>query len=82
MVSVCAFQTDKSFLHVFFAFMLKDNHTDVLLRLTSHELEKWLVEKQNERYPPVNDAVATTTTTDTDEKVVPGRGLGPSITKN
>jgi nuclear pore complex protein Nup155 len=48
MVSVCAFQADKSFLHAFFAFMLKDNHKGVLLRLTSSELEEWLMGKQME----------------------------------
>ncbi|KAL3922828.1 MAG: hypothetical protein SGILL_001994 [Bacillariaceae sp.] len=48
MVSVCAFQSDKSFLREFFEMMLKENQKDVLLRLSSDDLESWLVGKQKE----------------------------------
>lgn len=46
MVSVCANEhADKEFLHAFFDHLLKNNHKDVLLRVTSSDLEKWLSEK-------------------------------------
>jgi nuclear pore complex protein Nup155 len=47
LVSVCAFEhSDKVFLHSFFEHMLNNNHKDVLLRVTSSDLEKWLSEKR------------------------------------
>mmetsp|Transcript_11676 Transcript_11676/g.29571 ORF Transcript_11676/g.29571 Transcript_11676/m.29571 type:complete len:1883 (+) Transcript_11676:126-5774(+) len=49
MVSVCSFkQSDTVFLHAFFDHMLNNNHKDVLLRVISPELEKWLVSKQKD----------------------------------
>ncbi|KAL3925645.1 MAG: hypothetical protein SGILL_000273 [Bacillariaceae sp.] len=48
MVSVCAFRPEKRFLRAFFEFMLKDNHKDVLLRISSPELESWLASKQTD----------------------------------
>eukprot|EP00536_Pseudo-nitzschia_multiseries_P013005 jgi/Psemu1/210312/e_gw1.529.5.1 len=51
MVSVCSSEhSDKAFLNAFFNHMLNNNHKDVLLRVTSPELEKWLSEKQQD-YP-------------------------------
>merc|ERR1711935_149075 len=45
-VSVCSFkQSDTVFLHAFFDHMLNNNHKDILLRVISPELEKWLVAK-------------------------------------
>ena len=50
-VSVCSFkQSDTVFLHAFFDHMLNNNHKDILLRVISPELEKWLVVKQKD-YP-------------------------------
>ena len=47
LVSACAFEhSDKVFLYAFFEHMLNNNHKDVLLRLTSLDLEKWLSEKR------------------------------------
>ena len=48
MVSVCSFQNDTVFLHAFFDHMLNNNHKDVLLRVISPELERWLVTKQKD----------------------------------
>ena len=49
MVSVCSFkQSDTNFLHAFFEHMLNNNHKDVLLRVISPDLEKWLLNKQKE----------------------------------
>jgi len=49
MVSVCSFkQSDTVFLHAFFEHMLDNNHKDVLLRVISPDLEKWLVIKQKD----------------------------------
>ena len=42
MVSACAYSKDKEFLNALFEFMLKSNHQDTLLRITSEDLEKWL----------------------------------------
>mmetsp|Transcript_14798 Transcript_14798/g.34244 ORF Transcript_14798/g.34244 Transcript_14798/m.34244 type:complete len:1911 (+) Transcript_14798:203-5935(+) len=51
MVSVCSSEhSDKAFLNAFFEHMLHNNHKDVLLRITSPELEKWLSAKQQD-YP-------------------------------
>lgn len=48
-VSVCSFkQNDTVFLHAFFDHMLNNNHKDILLRVTSPELERWLVTKQKD----------------------------------
>jgi len=47
MVSVCAYErSDKVFLHRFFENMLDNKHKDVLLRVTSPDLEKWLFDKR------------------------------------
>jgi len=47
MVSVCAYErSDKVFLNTFFENMLDNNHKDVLLRVTSPDLEKWLFQKR------------------------------------
>jgi nuclear pore complex protein Nup155 len=47
MVSVCSFmQSDTVFLHAFFEHMI--NHKDVLLRVSSPELEKWLKSKEKD----------------------------------
>jgi len=49
MVSVCSFEkSDKIFLHAFYEHMLKNKHSDVLLRVTSPDLEKWLLTKQKD----------------------------------
>ena len=48
-VSVCSFkQNDTVFLRAFFDHMLNNNHKDILLRVTSPELERWLVTKQKD----------------------------------
>jgi nuclear pore complex protein Nup155 len=50
MVSVCSsFESDKGFLHAFFNHLLEQNHEDVLLRVTIHELEKWLATQKNDQ---------------------------------
>jgi len=49
MVAVCSYnKSDTIFLHAFFDHMLNNNHKDVLLRVMSPDLEKWLVNKQKE----------------------------------
>lgn len=49
MVSVCSFkESDTVFIHAFFEHMLNNNHKGVLLRVTSPNLEKWLVKKQKD----------------------------------
>lgn len=48
MVSVCAASQDVDFLHRFFSRLLKRNHTDVLLRISSPVLEKWLATEKKE----------------------------------
>lgn len=48
MVSVCAASHDVEFLHKFFSHLLKRNHTDVLLRISSPVLEKWLVKEKKD----------------------------------
>jgi nuclear pore complex protein Nup155 len=50
MVSVsCSFESDKGFLHAFFNHLLYQNHEDVLLRIDSPELEKWLVTQKKDQ---------------------------------
>jgi nuclear pore complex protein Nup155 len=48
MASFCAGSTDTDFLHVFFAYLLENNHKDTLLRINSPDLEKWLATQTSE----------------------------------
>jgi len=51
MVSVCSYEhSDKVFLNAFFEHLMNNNHKDILLRIISPDLEKWLSKKQ-QNYP-------------------------------
>jgi nuclear pore complex protein Nup155 len=49
MVSVCSSASDKDFLLTFFIHLLNRSHKDVLLRIDSPDLEKWLAQQQKEQ---------------------------------
>ena len=46
MVSVCSYASDKEFLSLFYKHLLQRNHKDVLLRIDSRDLERWLTGQQ------------------------------------
>lgn len=48
MVSVCVASSDVIFLKALFGHLLKRNHVDVLLRIDSPQLEKWLLTEKKE----------------------------------
>eukprot|EP00429_Kryptoperidinium_foliaceum_P002403 CAMPEP_0176014878 /NCGR_PEP_ID=MMETSP0120_2-20121206/7048_1 /TAXON_ID=160619 /ORGANISM="Kryptoperidinium foliaceum, Strain CCMP 1326" /LENGTH=1749 /DNA_ID=CAMNT_0017347829 /DNA_START=181 /DNA_END=5427 /DNA_ORIENTATION=+ len=48
MVAVCAAADDNLFLHRFYEQLLQTNHTDVLLRINSPSLEKWLAAEKKD----------------------------------
>lgn len=47
MVSECASSNDQDFLEVLFIFLLENNHTDVLLRINSPAVEKWVEDRKD-----------------------------------
>ena len=48
MVSVCSSSSDIPFLKQFFAYLLKRDHLDVLLRIDSPQLENWLLTEKKD----------------------------------
>ncbi|CAJ1953445.1 unnamed protein product [Cylindrotheca closterium] len=49
MVSVCASSSDMDFLHAFFNYLFENNLKDVLLKIDSRDLQKWLVEQKKDQ---------------------------------
>ena len=47
MLSACTSYSDKEFLKDLFQFLLDNNHADVLLRINSSDVEKWLLERND-----------------------------------